>query len=219
MAGDCDEAAIELWVITLVQALARRRRELVLMIDDLHHITDTRILQALQWLLDYAPPQLHLALSSRSALVLSQERLRLQGTLAEFDMRDLRFTPQESERFLREQLGAVDSGVAATLHALTDGWVAGLQLLAIDLRARQGAPRLPMQVRDARAFASYFRARSAGADAPADLDALMRVAVCQRLCAPLCAAILGDPRGRAAAQGAAVPDGGRQPVYQRHRQP
>ncbi|NOV22494.1 LuxR family transcriptional regulator [Cupriavidus necator] len=198
VAGACDDAAIELWVITLVQALARRRRDLVLMIDDLHHVADPRILQALQWLLDYAPATLHLAFSSRSALVLSQERLRLQGTLAEFDMRDLRFTPRESERFLREQLGAVDSGVAATLHALTDGWVAGLQLFAIDLRTRGGAtqapPMMPAQVRDARAFASYFEREVLVRMQPDDLDMLMRVAVCQRFCAPLCAAILGDAR-------------------------
>ncbi|WP_340524879.1 LuxR C-terminal-related transcriptional regulator, partial [Cupriavidus necator] len=201
--GACDDAAIELWVITLVQALARRRRELVLMIDDLHHITDARILQALQWLLDYAPAPLRLALSSRSALALSQERLRLQGALAEFDMRDLRFTPQESERFLREQLGAVDSGVAATAHALTDGWVAGLQLLAIDLRARGGSDirgtlsvpvPVPVPVRDARAFASYFEREVLVRMAPEDLDMLMRVSVCRRFCSPLCAAILGDAR-------------------------
>ncbi|RDK05217.1 serine/threonine protein kinase [Cupriavidus lacunae] len=194
VAGDCDEAAIELWVITLVQALARRQRELVLIIDDLDHLTDARILQALQWLLDYAPPQLHLALSSRSALVLSLERLRLQGTLAEFDMRDLRFAPQESERFLREQLGGIDSDVAATLHALTDGWVAGLQLLAIDLRSRQDTQYLPAQVRDVRAFTSYFEREVLVRLAPADLDMLTRVAICQRVCAPLCAAVLGDPR-------------------------
>ncbi|SPA23081.1 Transcriptional regulator, LuxR-family (fragment) [Cupriavidus taiwanensis] len=197
-AGACDDAAIELWVITLVQALARRRRDLVLMIDDLHHVAEPRILQALQWLLDYAPATLHLALSSRSALVLSQERLRLQGTLAEFDMRDLRFTPRESERFLREQLGSVDSGVAATLHALTDGWVAGLQLYALDLRTRGGAtpapPMVPAEVRDARAFASYFEREVLVRMQPDDLDMLMRVAVCQRFCAPLCAAILGDAR-------------------------
>lgn len=191
--SEIDEAAIELWVITLVQALARRQRELVLMIDDLHEIADARILQALQWLLDYLPPQVHLVFSSRSALVLSLEHQRMQGTLSEFDMRDLRFTPSESERFLREQLGGVDSGVAGALHALTDGWVAGLQLFAIDLRARPGGDCAPVQVRDAGAFASYFEREVLARLAPADLELLTRVAVCQRICAPLCAAILGEP--------------------------
>lgn len=191
--ADCGDAAIELWVITLVQALARRRRELVLMIDDLHHIADPRILQALQWLLDYAPPHLHLAFSSRSALELSMERLRLQGTLVEFDMHDLRFTPEESERFLREQLGAIERDDAVALHTLTDGWVAGLQHFAIDLRTRQGGKTPLTRVRDARRFASYFEREVLVRLAPDDLEMLVSMSICQRFCAPLCADVLGRP--------------------------
>lgn len=189
-----DELSIEHAVITLVHALGKRQRELVLMIDDLHHIVDARIFQALQWLLDYAPPQLHLALSSRSALPLSMECLRLQGGLAEFDMRDLRFTEAESERFLREQLGTIDKRDAAALHALTDGWVAGLQLFAVDLRTRQGGEYPLMQVRDPRAFASYFEREVLVQLAADDLDMLVRVAICHRFCAPLCASLLGQPQ-------------------------
>ncbi|BDB27513.1 helix-turn-helix domain-containing protein [Cupriavidus sp. P-10] len=191
--ADSSDTAVELWVITLVRALARRQRELVLMIDDLHHITDMRILQALQWLLDYAPAPLHLAFSSRSALELSMERLRLQGALAEFDMRDLRFTPDESERFLREQLGSIGSNDAATLHALTDGWVAGLQLFAIELRTRQGGRSPLARVGGTGAFSGYFEREVLVHLAPANLDMLASVAICQRFCAPLCAEIVGRP--------------------------
>jgi len=191
--GEYDEAAIELWAITLSQGLARRERDLVLMIDDLHHITDRRILQALQWLLDYAPDRLHLGLTSRTALELSMERLRLQGMLAELDMRDLRFTAEESARFLREQLGSIDSSDAAALHAQTDGWVAGLQLFAIGLRTRQAGDYPVTQVRDARAFASFFEREVLVRLAPDDRDMLTRVAICQRFCAPLCAELLGRP--------------------------
>ncbi|WP_349604818.1 LuxR C-terminal-related transcriptional regulator [Cupriavidus sp. DF5525] len=198
--ADCGEAAIELWVIILVRALAQRQRKLVLMIDDLHHIADTRILQALQWLLDYAPAPLHLAFSSRSAIELSMERLRLQGTLAEFDMRDLRFSPDESERFLREQLGAIGSNDAAALHALTDGWVAGLQLFAIDLRTRQGGRPALTRMQDAGAFAGYFEREVLARLTPADLDMLVSVAICQRFCAPLCADIVGRPAATAPIQ-------------------
>lgn len=194
-----DESAIELWAITLVQGLARRQRELVLMIDDLHHISDPGILQALQWLLEYAPPQLHVALASRTALNLSLERLRLRNQLAEFDLRDLRFSFGESARYLRDQLGGtVSSSDAAALHALTDGWVAGLQRLAITLRTRQAGVDALTQVRDARAFAGFFEREVLGLLAPDDFDMLSRVAICQRFCAPLCAEILGQTEAVAA---------------------
>lgn len=199
--GGYDDAAIERWAVTLVQSLARRKRELVLMIDDLQHISDRRILQALQWLLDYAPPPLHVAMASRSALGLSLAQLRLQGQLAEFDMRDLRFSLEESTRYLRDQLGDIDSHAAVALHAQTDGWVAGLQLLALSLRGRQAGSHAAApagaypatQLRDASAFASFFEREVLIHLASEDLDMLTRVAICQRFCVPLCADILGRP--------------------------
>lgn len=190
-AGECDGPAIEHWIIQLVQALGQRQRDLVLILDDLHHVTSPRIVQALQWLVDYAPPQLHLAFASRSALPLALERLRAQGLVAEFDMRDLCFTAAESERFLRQQLGTVDPRDAAAIHELTDGWVAGLQLFAVDLRARRGAGYPVVPVRDARSFVAYFEREVVGRLAPDDLDMLVRMAACQSFCVALCGSMLG----------------------------
>lgn len=189
--GECDAPAIEHWVIQLVQALGQRQRDLVLILDDLHHVTSPRIIQALQWLIDYAPPPLHLAFASRSALPLALERLRAQGVVAEFDMRDLCFTAEESERFLRQQLGTIDPRDAAAIHELTDGWVAGLQLFAVDLRARRGAGYPVVPVRDARSFVAYFEREVVVRLAPDDLDMLVRMATCQSFCVALCALMLG----------------------------
>ncbi|MEM5429224.1 LuxR C-terminal-related transcriptional regulator [Cupriavidus oxalaticus] len=190
--GGAEDDAIEQWVIALVQTLAPRERELVLMIDDLHHITDARIYRALQCLLDYAPAHLHLALSSRSALPLALEALRAQALLSEIDMRDLRFTAEESVRFLEDQLGAIAPRDAAALHELTDGWVAGLQLFAVDLRARHGADYPLTKVRDPRTFAAFFEREVLGLLAPDDLALLTRMATCHRFCADLCAAMPGE---------------------------
>ncbi|KAF7961366.1 hypothetical protein AWV80_33915 [Cupriavidus sp. UYMU48A] len=192
VAGGQDDDAIEQWVIALVQALGPRERELVLMIDDLHHITDARVYRALQRLLDYAPAHLHLAFSSRSALPLALEALRAQGLLTEIDMRDLRFTAEESARFLEEQLGTIAPRDAAALHELTDGWVAGLQLFAVDLRARRTGDYPLTKVRDPRAFAAFFEREVLGLLAPDDLALLTRMSTCHRFCADLCTAMPGE---------------------------
>jgi LuxR family maltose regulon positive regulatory protein len=193
MGRDSDEAALEHWVITVVEAVSARPREFVLMLDDVQHLEDPRIHQALQWLLDYAPSNLHLVFGSRSALPVSLARLRAQGLVTEFDLRDLRFSAEESERFLREQLGRIDRRDAQVLHELTDGWVAGLQRFAVDLRAKQGGGFARVQVRDAEAFALYFEREILVNVAPDDLDLLIRVAACSRFCASLCATLLGQP--------------------------
>ncbi|WP_218508734.1 LuxR C-terminal-related transcriptional regulator [Variovorax sp. dw_308] len=196
---DVDEAAVEHCVISLVQAIASRRRTLMLMLDDLHWVDDPRIFQTIQWLLDHAPPQLHLALASRSALPLSLGRLRAQGQLSTFDLRDLKFSADESERFLREHLGQVDARDARALHEMTDGWVAGLQLYAVDLKGKRGAAvaRSPVPLSNARAFASYCEREVLDQLSPEDLHLLTRMAVCQRFCASLCAALLGHPHALA----------------------
>ncbi|SFN43451.1 LuxR C-terminal-related transcriptional regulator [Variovorax sp. OV329] len=190
---DVDEAAVEHCVISLVQAIASRRRSLMLMLDDLHWLDDPRIFQTIQWLLDHAPPQLHLALASRSALPLSLARLRAQGQLSTFDLRDLKFSADESENFLREHLGPIETREARALHEMTDGWVAGLQLYAMDLKGKRGSSRSPVPLSNPRAFAAYCEREVLDQLTPEDLHLLTRMAVCQRFCAPLCAALLVQP--------------------------
>lgn len=188
-------AAAELWIITLVQAIAARDRELVLVLDDLHLIDDRRITRTLQWMLDYAPPQLHLAFGSRRPFTLSLGRLEAHDMLATFDLNDLRFTAAESAQFLREQLGTIEARDAQTLHELADGWVAGLQLFAIDLKAKQGGGSYArVHLRDAQAFASYFEREVLVHLSPDDLDLLTRVAVTSRFCASLVAHLAQQPR-------------------------
>lgn len=188
-----DPAAVEHWVIRLVQDLAKRPRDLVLILDDLHQVEHPAIFQGLQWLLDYAPAGFHLAIGSRTVPPLLLARLRGREQLAEFDLRDLRFTADESERFLRDRLGAIDPPSAQRLHEMTDGWVAGLQLFAVDLKARGDDTFAPVQLRDARSFAAYFE-REVLARLPADeLRLMTRVAICNRFCASLCAHLLGEP--------------------------
>src|SRR6218665_336093 len=203
-----DDSALEHAVITVVQAIASRPRELVLMLDDLQHLQDARIFRALQWLLDYAPPKLHLALASRNALPLSFLRLRSQGLVSEFDLRDLRFSAEETGRFLRERLGSIDLRDMQALHELTDGWVAGLQLFVPGLQAGRGAAYARAQARDAQVFARYFEREVLAHLAHEDLALLTRMAVCNRFSASLCAALRGQQDAGGMALRLARLDGG-----------
>lgn len=193
--GDGSDASrVEHWVVTLIEAIASQPRDLVLVLDDVHNIEDGRIWQALQWLLDYAPPHLHLVLCSRSQLPLSLGRLQSQDLIAFFDLSDLRFSLEESEAYLREQLGEISQRDARHLHELTDGWVAGLQLFALDIKAKQGTGFSPIALRDASAFAQYFEREVLCRLDADDRMLLTRVAICSRFNAPLCAALVGEPR-------------------------
>ncbi len=197
--GD-SEAAAERAVIALVRGIARHKRELVLVLDDLHYVKDRAIHTALQWLLEYAPDNLHLVLASRSSVPVSLDRLRVEAQVVEFGPADLRFSEEESVLFLNRQLGSIDDASARHLHELTDGWAAGLQLFSVAWkRRRRGAPKpgatskfFHNQLRDTRAFAQYFDEEVLDRLAPQDLGLLIRASACNRFCASLCAALLHE---------------------------
>lgn len=193
-----DSEAVERTMITLVRSIAAHKQELMLVLDDLHHLTDVGIHQALQWLIDFTPANLHLVLVSRSTVPLSLARLRSQHQVLELDLRDLRFSPAESEQFLKAQLGDISSRDALTLHELTDGWAAGLQLLAVSLKKSRpqaaSGTTLAAPMRDNQAFARFFEVEVLSHLCATDLDLLLLMAVCNRFCASLCAALTGNPQ-------------------------
>jgi ATP/maltotriose-dependent transcriptional regulator MalT len=105
--------------------------DFILALDDLHLIHQPIIYGALEYLLERRPPQLHLILSTRHDPPLRLARLRARGDLAELRVPDLRFTADETNSFLNEKmsLGLSNAELAALEHR-TEGWPAGLRLLA-----------------------------------------------------------------------------------------
>jgi LuxR family maltose regulon positive regulatory protein len=89
-------------VTALISRLEAQPDELVLVLDDYHVIDEPTIHDSLALLLRHLPPQLHLAIASRSDPPLPLARLRAGGQLTELRERDLRFTPGEAAAFLQE---------------------------------------------------------------------------------------------------------------------
>ncbi len=108
----------------------------VLILDDLHLVTEPAVFVALDYLLERLPPQMHLVVGTRHNPPLALARLRARGQLAELRLADLRFTLDETTRFLNDklQLGLPPDDLSA-LHDRTEGWPAGLRLLAGSLAA------------------------------------------------------------------------------------
>ncbi|WP_413186002.1 LuxR C-terminal-related transcriptional regulator [Paraburkholderia sacchari] len=194
-----DDEAVERTVIALVRGIAQRSGDLALVVDDLQHIANPRSHKALQWLLDYAPPNLHLVLVSRGTFPVSVGRLRDQDLVLELNMRELRFTFEESAQYLRAQLGEVSERDAREMHELSDGWVAGLQLFAIHLK-RHRAPSGMRSVTeslththllDAHALSDYFEREVLSRLTANEVELLVRTSVCSRLCSSLCVALVG----------------------------
>src|SRR6266566_4291377 len=80
-------------------------RKLLLILDDYHLISEQSIIDSMLFLLDHLPANLHLVLSTRTDPELPLTRLRVRSQLVEIRDRDLRFTEEETARFLREGMG------------------------------------------------------------------------------------------------------------------
>lgn len=106
----------------------------VLVLDDLHLITEPLIYVALTYLIEHQPPQLRLVVSSRQDPPLPLARLAAHRQLAELRRAALEFTADEATQLLNEAMGLDLSAPDLTaLLERTEGWAAGLCLLASSL--------------------------------------------------------------------------------------
>jgi ATP/maltotriose-dependent transcriptional regulator MalT len=122
----------------LLNELASLAQHTVLVLDDYHLIDTQPIHQAIGFLLDHLPPQLHLIVASRADPSLPVSRLRARGQLAELRASDLRFTVEEAVTFLNDITGlALAEDQVAALEVRTEGWIAGLQLAALSMRGER----------------------------------------------------------------------------------
>ena len=134
--------APETVVTSIVNELAAKQQRVVLVLDDYQVLTELGVHQAVEFLLDHQPMQLHLVITTRLDPPLPLSRLRARDQLTEIRQQDLRFTPDESEAFLRHSMGLLLS--AAQIQALeksTEGWITGLQLAALSMQGRDEGER------------------------------------------------------------------------------
>src|SRR6266478_6592317 len=89
----------------LLNDLTTIQDQFVLVLDDYHVIDAKPIDQALTFLLEHLPPQMHLVIATREDPQLPLARLRARGQLTELRVTDLRFTLSETAEFLNQGMG------------------------------------------------------------------------------------------------------------------
>lgn len=126
---------IESILALLVNEITAIPDDFVLVLDDYHMLDSEPIDQALAFLLDHLPPQMHLIITTREDPNLPLPRYRVRNQLTEVRANDLRFTATEVAAFLNQ---AMDLPLSAdqimALETRTEGWVAGLQLATLALQ-------------------------------------------------------------------------------------
>ena len=185
--------AIEMLTDVLVQHLAELADPLVLVLDDLHLVTNEAIYSFLGRLVQYAPPQIHLVLVSRVDPPLPLNYWRAQGYLNELRLHDLSFTLAETTAFLSRNLDhKPDPALIEVLHRRTEGWAVGLRLALIALRSTADYAEFAshFDATNTRYIADYLIDEVLDHQSPPLKEFLICTAILNRFCAGLCAAVL-----------------------------
>ncbi len=176
--------------------------DFTLVLDDYHTIDSKPIDHALSFLLDHLPLRMRVVVATREDPQLPLARMRAGNQLTELRVADLRFTPAEAAQFLNQTMGlnlAADD--IAALEARTEGWIAGLQLAAISIQGQPDSASFIRSFTGGHHFVMDYLVEEVLQQQPARIQTfLLRTSILDRLCGPLCDAVLRD----AAASGQAT---------------
>jgi len=167
----------------------------VLVLDDYHVLDSKPVDNALTFLIEHLPPQMHLVIATREDPHLPLTRLRVSGQLTELRAADLRFTPVEAAEFLSRVMSLnLSAEDIASLENRTEGWIAGLQLAAISMQGHQDAASFIKSFTGSHHFVLDYLLEEVLHQQPENVQTfLLRTSILDRMCGPLCDAVFGSP--------------------------
>jgi LuxR family transcriptional regulator, maltose regulon positive regulatory protein len=177
----------------LINDLADIDDDVYLFLEDYHWITNPDVHEALTFFLRRAPSHCHVVLTTRTEPPLPLASLRAKNQLLEIDASALRFDLQETQTFLEiERPGTLVPSDMRHLHDKTDGWPAALRIVAsTSIQSRQDFEQYVRSLSGTqRPIGAYLEEMLDGLPR-ALVQVMLRTAILDRLCAPLCEFLTG----------------------------
>lgn len=183
---------------SLLNDIALQPQQLMLVLDDYHAIDARPIDDALAFLLDNAPSQLHLVITTREDPNLPLARLRVRGLLTELRAADLRLTVAETAIFLQQVMGLdLTEEQITALEARTEGWIAGLQMAALSMRGQEDISSFIQSFTGSHRFVLDYLLEEVLHQQPAHVqEFLLKTALLNQLSGSLCDALTGAANGQ-----------------------
>jgi LuxR family maltose regulon positive regulatory protein len=189
---------IELILTALLNEITTLPDNFVLVLDDYHAIDSQPVDQALTFIVEHQPPQMHLVITTREDPHLPLARLRARDQLTELRAADLRFTPAEAADFLNQVMGLnLSVEDIAALETRTEGWIAGLQLAALSMQGRSNAASFIQAFTGSHRFVLDYLVEEVLQRQPeGNQSFLLKTAILDRLSGSLCDAVTGREDGK-----------------------
>jgi LuxR family transcriptional regulator, maltose regulon positive regulatory protein len=175
-------------------ALASMTSPVALVLDDVHVLHDAECRAAMPVLAEHVPDGSQLVLAGQDEPPLPVARLRAAGKILEIGPGDLALSLAEAASLLREAGITLSPDQVAELHRRTEGWPAGLYLAALSLREGGSlADAVASFTGEHQLVSRYLEAEFLARISPRQRVFLTRTAVLERMCRPLCEAVLDEP--------------------------
>ncbi|HEX3979786.1 MAG TPA: hypothetical protein VHW93_01095, partial [Acidimicrobiales bacterium] len=172
--------------------------ETVIVLDDLHQLSNATLIADLGRLVEQLPPNAHLILASRVDPPIAWSRHRVRRGLTEIRQADLAFDSSDSSRLLERITGrSLGSDQVDALVQRTEGWAAGLQLAGMMLRVHDDSDGYISRLSgNDRLIADYLSEEVLEAQSAERRDFLLRVSVLDEMCGDLAVRLTGETRAQ-----------------------
>ena len=173
-----------------------------IVLDDYHVIDSQPIHDALKFLIDHLPANIHLVINTRADPPLQLARLRARDKLTELRANNLRFSREEAAAFLTQAMGlSLSAEDISALETRTEGWIAGLQIAALSLQGRSDISGFINAFSGSHRHILGYLAEEVINQQPKEiLNFLLQTCILDRLCGPLCDEVTGNTNGQGTLQ-------------------
>ncbi|PYI51548.1 LuxR C-terminal-related transcriptional regulator [Paenibacillus flagellatus] len=177
----------------LLNELATFAEPIVLVLDDYHVIAEQAVHDSLSYMIDYLPDNVRVAIASRTGLPFPASKWSARGERADVGALQLLFNAEEAARFYRHTAGLpLTREQIGKLLASTEGWIAGLQLVAIVLRQHRSVDAFIERFSGYHPKLSEYLLQEAFRElAPELREFVLHTSILQRMDAALCDAFTG----------------------------
>ncbi len=189
---------IDTILTSIINEFATIKDKTILVLDDYHLIDTQSIHEALTFLIDHMPTQLHLVIVTREDPPLFLARLRAKDQLTELRARDLRFNSEEVVEFLNRVMNlGLSMEDASALESRTEGWIAGLQLAAISLQDSDDATSRIQSFTGSNRFVLDYLIEEVLDQQPEEIQSfLLKTSILDKFNNSLCNSVTGQDNGQ-----------------------
>ena len=181
-------------LVALINDLTDLSEPFTLVLDDYQFITSAAVNEVLTFILEHPPPQLHLVIASRVDPALPLHRLRAAQRLLEIRTDELRFTGDETGSLMNTilELGLPERDISILTNR-TEGWIVGLQMAALSMEGIDDRSAFVQALSGSHRYILEYLIEEVLDRQSEKIQAfLLQTSILDRLCAPLCEALLED---------------------------